>query len=158
MADTIKRTTLIVRDAEAAANWYADVFGMTRWFDKPFTLSGVGLAAGKAGDETRLIIMQANDPKIGMIGLLEWINPRMEAPPIPTEVGFGMPIFVVESGDARGVGERARKLGSRIHAEPHEWTVVGAQNETKHMVSVSVFDLDGYFYEVNQVLKVEPAA
>lgn len=153
----IKRTTLIVRDAEKAANWYEQALGMKRWFDKPFTLSGVGLAAGKAGDETRLVIMQAGDPKIGMIGLLEWLKPRMEAPPVPKEVTFGAPVFVVESKDAMGVYERARDLGSHIHAEPHEWSVIGAADEKKDMLSVSVFDLDGYFYEINQVLKITPA-
>lgn len=157
MADTIKRTTLIVRDAEAAAQWYEAVFGMRRWFDKPFTLSGVGLAAGKAGDETRLVIMQANDPVIGMIGLLEWVNPKMEAPPVPTSVSFGSPVFVVASEDATRVRDAAKARGSRIHADLHEWSVVGAAGETKHMLSVSVFDLDGYFYEVNQVLRVENA-
>ncbi|MCG8443573.1 MAG: VOC family protein [Caulobacterales bacterium] len=159
MTETIKRTTLIVRDAEAGARWYEHVFGMTRWFDKPFTLSGVGLAAGEAGDETRLVILKANHPEIGMIGLLEWVNPRMDAPAeIPTRVGFGAPIFVVASDDAHGVHARAVEMGTRIHSAPHEWTVVGAKNETKHMVGVSLFDRDGYFYEVNQTLRVEPAA
>ncbi len=158
MTETIKRTTLIVRDAEKAARWYEEVFGMTRWFDKPFTLSGVGLAAGKAGDETRLVILKANHPEIGMIGLLEWVNPRMDAPPVPTEVTFGSPIFVVSSEDARGVHDRAVKLGSHIHSEPRDWTVVGAAGETKHMIGISLFDPDGYFYEVNQTVSVEPAA
>lgn len=157
MADTIKRTTLISRDADAAAKWYEEVFGMTRWFDKPFTLSGQGLAVGQKGDETRLIILKANDPVIGMIGLLEWLDPKMDAPPVPTTVQFGAPIFVVASEDCQGAHDRAAALGSTIHSAPHEWTVVGAQDETKHMIGCSFFDLDGYFYEVNQTLRVEPA-
>ncbi|GLQ22089.1 VOC family protein [Algimonas porphyrae] len=158
MADTIKRTTLAVRDAEKAAQWYETVFGMTRWYDKPFTLSGKSLAMGQAGDETRLVIMKANDPVVGMIGLLEWINPRQETPPLPTKVTFGAPVFVVSSEDAKGACERARKMGSRIHCEPRPFSVTGASNETKHMVGVSFFDLDGYFFEVNQVLRIEPAS
>ena len=72
MASTIKRTTLIVRDIRKSQQWYEDVLGMTVWMDTDFTLSGQGLAAGKAGDVTHLTIMQANDPTIGMIGLLAW--------------------------------------------------------------------------------------
>lgn len=158
MANEIKRTTLIVRDAERSAAWYENVLGMTRWFDKPFTLSGVGLAAGKAGDETRLVILKCKDPVIGMIGLLEWVNPKMDAPEVPTEVQFGMPIFVVTADDALDVYEKAKAAGTRIHAEPHDWEVVGANNETKQMRSVSVFDPDGYFFEVNQTLSVTEAA
>lgn len=157
MSNEIKRTTLIVRDAERSAAWYETVFGMTRWFDKPFTLSGVGLAAGKAGDETRLVILKCKDPVIGMLGLLEWINPKMDAPGVPTEVRFGMPIFVVTSEDALAVYEKAKAEGTRIHAEPHDWEVVGARNETKKMRSVSIFDPDGYFYEVNETLSVTEA-
>jgi catechol 2,3-dioxygenase-like lactoylglutathione lyase family enzyme len=155
MADVIKRTTFMVRDGERAAQWYERVFGMTRWMDTPFTLSGAQLAAGKPGDQTRLIILKCEDDLIGMIGLLEWLDPRMAAPAeLPTEVTFGHPIFVVQSNDARGTLERARGLGSRIHCEPRDWQVTGADGKLKDMIGCSFFDLDGYFFEVNQVVKV----
>ena len=65
----VKRTTLIVRDMEASKRWYEQVLGMKVWMDTDFVLSGQGLAAGQAGDRTRLVIMRAEHPKIGMIGL-----------------------------------------------------------------------------------------
>jgi catechol 2,3-dioxygenase-like lactoylglutathione lyase family enzyme len=153
--DIVKRTTFMVRDAERAAQWYEQVFGMKRWMDVPFTLTGTQLAAGKAGDQTRLVIMQCEHESIGMIGLLEWVDPKMESPAeLPTEVKFGQPIFVVESKDARGAVERARQLGSRIHCEPRDWQVTGGDGKRKDMLGVSFFDLDGYFFEVNQVVKI----
>ncbi len=155
MADSIKRTTLIVRDVQKAAQWYEQVFLMERWLDRPITLTGTGLATGKAGDETHLIIMKANDPVIGMIGLLEWVNPKMDAPPVPTRVEFGAPIFVVGSSDAKRACEAARKLGSQIYQDPYEWDIVGADGVKKYMIGVSFFDLDGYFYEVNEVTRTE---
>ena len=153
MSSILKRTTLIVRDAEKAADWYSHVFGMKRWLDTPFTLSGIGLAIGNAGDKTHLVIMQCNDPIIGMIGLLQWVEPKMEAPPISTKVTFGAPIFVVASDDVRGVYERAKLSGVQIHSEPHEWSFVAPDGTTKKMIGCSFFDLDGYFYEVNQTVK-----
>ena len=151
MADILKRTTLMVRDAEAAANWYADVFGMSRWMDTPFTLSGNQLAAGQKGDQTRLIIMKAEDDVIGMIGLLEWIDPKQDAPAeLPKRITFGAPIFVVAAQSCKGAVDRARAAGSHIYCEPHDWTVTGAGGETKQMMGASFFDLDGYFFEVNQ--------
>ena len=152
MADTIKRTTLIVRDAEAAARWYEQVFGMTRQMDTLFTLSGQQLAAGAKGDRTRLVIMRANHAEIGMIGLLEWVDPPMEAPPVATRIAFGAPIFVVAATDCRATVERARSLGSRIHCEPVEWSVTGFDGQPKAMLGASLFDLDGNFFEVNQTL------
>ncbi|GAA0486198.1 hypothetical protein GCM10009096_31220 [Parasphingorhabdus litoris] len=155
MTDIIKRTTLMVRDGDAASNWYETVFGMTKWMDTPFTLSGTQLAAGKKGDKTRLIILKCEHDMIGMIGLLEWLDPKQDAPEeLPTEIKFGAPVFVVASEDAKGAVERARALGSTIHSEPREWSVTGADGKQKDMIGCSFWDLDGYFFEVNQVVKV----
>ena len=156
MADIVKRTTLMVRDAERAARWYEGVLGMTRWMDVPFTLSGTQLAAGKKGDKTRLVIMQAEHDTIGMIGLLQWVDPVREDVPdeLPTEIAFGVPVFVVAAEDARATVDRAREAGSRIHSEPRDWSVAGADGKVKDMVGASFWDLDGYFFEVNQVVRV----
>ena len=151
MADLIKRTTLMVRDAERAAQWYEAVFGMTRWMDTPFTLEGTQLAAGKKGDQTRLIIMKAEDDVIGMIGLLQWVDPVIDAPTeLPRRITFGAPIFVVATQDAAGAVAQARALGSHIYCEPRDWQVKGADGVMKQMIGCSFFDLDGYFFEVNQ--------
>ena len=152
MSNILKRTTLLVRNAEAAADWYFEVFGMKRWLDTPFTLSGVGLAIGNKGDKTRLNIVQCDDPVIGMIGLLQWVDPPMSAPSVPTEVKFGAPIFVVASDDVRGVFSKAKASGVQIYAEPYEWSFTAPDGTTKHMIGCSFFDLDGYFYEVNEVV------
>jgi catechol 2,3-dioxygenase-like lactoylglutathione lyase family enzyme len=153
MIDIIKRTTLMVRDANAAAQWYATVFGMRRWMDVPFTLSGEQLAVGKKGDQTRLIIMQAEHDVIGMIGLLEWLEPKQQFPAqVPKQVSFGAPIFVVAAVDCRATTDRARAGGSHVHCEPRAWTVTGANGQPKSMIGASFFDLDGYFYEVNETL------
>jgi catechol 2,3-dioxygenase-like lactoylglutathione lyase family enzyme len=156
MPDIVKRTTLMVRDAERAAGWYEAVLGMTRWMDVPFTLSGQQLAAGRRGDRTRLVIMQAEHDTIGMIGLLQWLDPpRQDAPhELPTQIVFGAPIFVVAAEDVRATIERARAAGSRIHGEAGEWSVTGADGTRKEMLGGSFWDLDGYFFEVNQLVRV----
>lgn len=151
MADICKRTTVFVRDAEASARWYEAVFGMTRWMDVPFTLSGTQLAAGKKGDQTRLVIMRAEHDTIGMIGLLQWVDPPMAAPlELPRTIAFGAPVFVMAVDDCASCVDRARALGSHVHCEPHAWTVTGADGREKHMIGASFFDLDGYFFEANQ--------
>ena len=152
MTNIIKRTTLIVRDMDTAKRWYEKVLGMTVYYDDEVVLSGVGMAAGKAGDRTHLIIMQADDPEIGMIGLLQWVDPPLPAPAeIPTSVGYGNPTFVVRSDNARAAWEAAKKLGTHIHADPHQWSIKGADGKMKHFVSIGIFDPDGHFYELNQL-------
>ena len=128
MQNIVKRTTLIVRDMDTSVEWYQKVMGMTVWMDTDFVLSGDGLAAGKEGDKTHLVIMQCEDPVIGMIGLLQWVDP-----PLPA----------------------AAQLGTRIHCPPREWSTKGHDGRTKHFIGISLFDPDGYFYECNQLLRIE---
>ena len=155
MASTIKRTTLIVRDIEKSVQWYKDVLGLTVWMDTEVELSGVGMACGKAGDKTHLVILQANDPVIGMIGLLQWVDPPLPAPSeVPTSVSYGNPTFVVDSEDAQASYEAAKSLGTHVHADPHEWSIRGHDGRMKHFLSVSLFDPDGHFFECNQVLRI----
>ena len=80
MANIIKRTTLIVRDMSASKRWYEYVLGLSVWMDDTVTLGGTGMAAGKAGDKTHLVIMQSEDPLIGMIGLLQWVTRHCRLP------------------------------------------------------------------------------
>ena len=154
MSNIIKRTTLIVRDMEASRRWYEYVLGMKTWMDTDFTLSSTGLAAGKAGDKTHLVILQAEDPTIGMIGLLQWVDPPLPAPDeIPKSVTYGNPTFVVASDDSQQVHDRAVELGTHIHSAPHEWSVRGQNGKMKYFLGLSLFDPDGYFYECNQLLR-----
>jgi len=148
----IKRTTLIVRDIQESKHWYEYVLGMTTYYDKEFILSGTGLAAGNAGDKTHLMILKCDDPEIGMIGLLQWLDPIMPAPPIEYKVGYGSPTFVVASDDARKTHARAIELGTVIHSEPHDWSTMGANDKMKNFVGLSLFDPDGYFFECNQLV------
>ena len=150
---TVKRTTLIVRDIEISSKWYEEVLGMSLYYDDTITLGGKGMAAGKKGDVTHLKIYKCSDPVIGMIGLLQWIDPELPAPEeIPTKVDYGNPTFVVDTDNVDEVYKKALTLGTHIHSEPHEWSVRGADGNMINFITLSVFDPDGYFYEINQRL------
>jgi hypothetical protein len=153
MKNIVRRTTLIVRDVQRSARWYEHVIGMTRYYDDEVVLSGEGLPVGGKGDRTHLIIMKCEHPDIGMIGLLQWVDPPLPAPrEIPTTVTYGNPTFVCASDDAREVWRRARELDTRVYAEPHEWSIKGPDGQMMRFLGVSLFDPDGYFYQFNQLL------
>ena len=151
----VKRTTLIVRDMAVSRRWYEHVLGMTVWLDIEYVLSGEGIAAGSAGDRTHLVIMRAEDEKIGMIGLLQWLDPPWPAPAVPTAVQYGSPVFVVETDDAEVLARRAGELGTRIHTRLRRFTVTGAGGVMRHLLGTALFDPDGHFFECNQVLRIE---
>lgn len=146
----VKRTTLIVRDIERSLGFYRDVLGMTVWYDDVITLSGVGLAAGGKGDRTRLVILKAEDPVIGMIGLLEFTAPRLPEPVMRERLGIGDIVFVMQGRDVAEVHRRALAYGARIHAAPHRFEVRGASGQMIGMTSLSLWDPDGFFIEYNE--------
>ncbi|MBK6597421.1 MAG: VOC family protein [Proteobacteria bacterium] len=150
MNTIIKRTTLLVRSCERSSTFYRDVFGMTVYYDDVIELGGVGLAAGNKGDKTHLMIMRADDPVIGMVGLLEFTEPRLPAPPRRERLGIGDLVFVMQGDDAQGVYRRAIQFGARIHAPPHAYEVRGADGSQLSMTTVSLWDPDDYFIEFNQ--------
>ena len=146
----VKRTTLIVRDLRRSISFYRDVLGLSVWYDDEIILSGVGLAAGSKGDKTRLVIMKADDPVIGMIGLLEFIEPRMPEPAPRTRLGIGDTVFVMQGKDVDRVHRRAIDFGARIHAVPHRFEVRGADGRMISMTSLSLWDPDDFFIEFNE--------
>ena len=146
----VKRTTLIVRDLARSVAFYRDVIGLSVWYDDTIELSGVGLAAGKKGDQTHLVIMKSQDPIVGMIGLLEFTTPRLPEPPRRERLGIGDVVFVMQGDDVAGVHQRALEFGARIHAAPHTFEVRGADGRQISMTSLSLWDPDDYFIEFNQ--------
>jgi catechol 2,3-dioxygenase-like lactoylglutathione lyase family enzyme len=147
----LKRTTLIVRDAERSRRFYVEVLGFQPWYDDQIVLGGVGLAAGAQGDRTRLVIVRAQDAQIGMLGLLQFTEPPLPAPATErTRLGIGDVVFVMQTDDVAEVHRRLQDWGARIHAAPHAFEVRGADGQLVRMTTVSFFDPDGYFFEANE--------
>jgi catechol 2,3-dioxygenase-like lactoylglutathione lyase family enzyme len=146
----VKRTTLIVRDVGRSVAFYRDVLGLSVWYDDQIVLSGIGLAAGAKGDRTRLVIMKSEDPVIGMIGLLEFVEPRLAEPAARTRLGVGDIVFVMQGKDVASVHQRAIDFGARVHAAPHRFEVRGADGRMISMTSLSLWDPDDFFIEYNE--------
>ncbi len=152
MNTIVKRTTLIVRDMEKSIAFYEGVLGMTKYYDNQVTLGGDLLPAGNKGDVTHLTMWKCEDPVIGMIGLLQWVDPVWEAPEISYEVGYGNPVFVAAVDDAEEAYEKAKAAGCEIRGALSEATYPAAKGGTVTVRSVGVFDPDGHFFELNQTL------
>lgn len=153
MTDILKRTTYIVADAEASAAFYKEVFGWTEWYnnivkaDYRFPPSGAPNMA-----EVHLIILQAADPKIGKLGLLQYQTPPFDTgtPKNRTMVRMGESILVVETEDVDGVYTRAKAAGAAIVTSPVDWEVPSPDGEsTIHLRTVSFFDPNGIYMEVS---------
>jgi len=149
----LKRTTFIVRDAKASALFYSSVFGWTVWYDNVLEADYRFPPSG-ANDKAKvhLIILQAHDPKLGKLGLLQYLDSPFEIENLEkrTQVKMGEPILVIESKDVKGVHSRAVEAGATIVSEPVDWYVPGPkEGSTIPLRTVSLFDPNGIYMEVS---------
>lgn len=150
----VRRTTLVVRDIERSVAFYRDALGLKVYYDSELELSGHVMPIASAGAKCHLVIMQAKDPWIGMIGLMQVTAPPEPDPgPYRQRLTIGDIAFVMASDDARATFERVRASGVQLIAEPEESTVPKPGGGEIRMITSSFFDPDGYFIEVNQRLE-----
>ncbi|AUX69101.1 hypothetical protein CHX26_05925 [Porphyrobacter sp. HT-58-2] len=83
----VRRATIIVRDMEKSLALYRDVIGLQVNYDTTVQTSGVALPAGEPGATARLVLLNANDPWVGWVGLMEWVDPAIPAGDYPKRMG-----------------------------------------------------------------------
>ncbi len=150
----IKRTTLIVRDIQKSVDFYSDIMGMKIWYDQEMEVGGQVLPAGEPGAKVRIAILQGNDPEVGMLGLMQYLDPVIDDPgPYPDTISIGTAMFVAGAEDVNEIAARldaaGDKFGHTVHCAPEHDEVPGADGTTIQLTTMSFFDPDGYFFELN---------
>lgn len=152
----IRRVTMIVRSVDASLKLYRDVLGMKVNYDTLVTMSGVALPAGEPGAKARLVLVNANDPFIGWIGLMEWLDPKLPDPgPYPKRMGIGGHIIVTNTDDVdRRCALAATVPGVAMTSEPKMQEYPGRNGAPPIRVKgCNFFDPDGTLIELNQLLR-----
>jgi len=153
MTDLLRRTTFIVPDASAAAKFYADVFGFRTWYDNELAVDRRFPPAAPDGARAHLVILQVEDPRVGMLGFLQYLDPPFDTsvPTLRTKVRMGEPILVIETQDVDAAHRRAESAGANIVTPPVDWEVPGNDGVSViRLRTMSFFDLNGIYVEVNQ--------
>jgi catechol 2,3-dioxygenase-like lactoylglutathione lyase family enzyme len=152
----IRRTTLIVRDMENSLKLYRDVLGMKINYDTVVTMSGVALPAGEPGAKARLVLLNGNDPFIGWIGLMEWLDPKLPDPgPYPTRMGIGSHVIITQTEEVdRRCAEASKVPGVTMTAPARDQSYPGRNGAPPIIVrGCNFFDPDGTLIEMNQLIK-----
>jgi catechol 2,3-dioxygenase-like lactoylglutathione lyase family enzyme len=151
----VRRVTMIVRSIEGSLKLYRDTLGLAVNYDSVVTMSGVALPAGPPGARARLVLLNGNDPFIGWIGLMEWIDPRLPDPgPYPKRLGIGGHVIVVNTDDVKGRCAAAAKLpGITVTSPPRLQTYPGRNGGPEiRVMGCNILDPDGTLVEINQLL------
>ncbi len=152
----IRRATIIVRDMNASLKLYRDVIGMTVNYDALLPTSGVALPAGVPGAKARLVLLNANDPWVGWIGLMQWTDPPLPDPgPYPKRMGPGGVVLVLNTDDVAGRCAAAKSVpGVTFTSDPRLQEYPGrAGGPSIRVLGCNFFDPDGILIEMNQILK-----
>lgn len=150
----VRRSTIIVRDIENSLKLYRDVIGLEVNYDTTVTTSGVALPAGEPGATARLILLNSNDPWVGWVGLMEWIDPVIPAQDYPKRMGPGDVVMVLNTDDVEGRCEAAKSVpGVTFTAEPRLQVYPGRDGGADiRVMGCNFFDPDGILIELNQIL------
>jgi len=93
--------------------------------------------------------------QIGMVGYLQYVNTPFDTGVATrrSKVRIGEAILMIQTDDIRGAHERAVATGATITTRPTDWSVPSHDGKsTIHPRSMSMFDLDGIYSEINQYL------
>ncbi len=148
MIGILKRTTFVVADAELAAQRYECILRWTRYYDDELLVDGRFPPIAPDGSRARLIMLQAEDPVIGMLGFLSYIDFAPQAP--RTGMGIGSPVLVLSTSDAASVANSARSVEGVEATGPVEWQVPASDGRTITLKTVSLADVDGLYFEVSE--------
>jgi catechol 2,3-dioxygenase-like lactoylglutathione lyase family enzyme len=152
----VRRVTIIVRDIENSLKLYRDVVGMKVNYDAVVTTSGIALPAGTPGAKARLVLLNANDPFIGWIGLMQWTDPPLEGPATyPKRMTFGGHVIVMNTDDVEGRCAAAAKVPNVTVTAPPRMQEYPGRNggPVIRVKGCNFFDPDGTLIEMNQLLK-----
>lgn len=151
----LRRTTFVVPDAAQAAQFYEKVFGWTRFYDHSLVAKR-GFPPVSPNDEpVKLVLLKAEDPKIGMVGFLQYVNPPFDTaiPVNRSKVRMLETILVVQTDDVDGAHARAVAAGANITVPPTTWEVPSHDGSSViRLRSFSMFDPLGIYSEINQHL------
>lgn len=142
----VRRTTLVVRNMERSLAFWRDGIGLTVVYDQMLF---------EPPNQTRLVLLRANDQFVGLIGLMERQATKGQEPPVQYErATFGQVIFVINAKDLETRLPRVLAVpGVKLQGEPERIEYPSPDGKGKIPVMVTyLWDPDGYFVELNKIL------
>lgn len=143
----LRRTTLLVRNLEASLALYRDAMGMEVAYDQIIT-------SRDGTSQSRLVLLKANDDRIGMLGLWELENAGDAPPPDVPETGFrtGEIVLLFNTPELDTVFPAAAAVpGVTVMSEPAYREYPGDGVTFQVMVSM-LRDPDGHIVELNHLI------
>lgn len=151
----LRRTTLVVKDAEASLALYRDALGFEIVYDQELTSPGLSMRHGADGkNRSRLVLTQTNSAEIGMLGIWQFLDQTEKdlAAPTPADFTPGKIVLLFHTKDLEAKFAAAASVpGVTVLGSPKERRYPSPAGEIVVMVSMLV-DPDGHTIELNEKL------
>ena len=149
----LRRTTLIVSDAEASLALYRDALGMAVRYDEELTSPGLERYDADGVNRSRLVLMKTNDDFVAGLGLWQFLDRTpADGPALDGRFRTGDVVILFNTKTLERHFAAARAVsGVTVVEEPHLRVYPGPAGDIRVMVSM-IRDPDGYTVELNQLL------
>ncbi len=149
----LRRTTLIVKDADASLKLYRDALGFNVVYDQELTSPGLTTRHGADGqNRSRLVLTQTNSAELGMIGIWQFLD-QTDKDVAAADAADFTPGEIVLLFHTENLQERfdaaAAVPGVTVLGPPTERRYPSPAGDIVVMVSMLV-DPDGHTIELNQ--------
>lgn len=151
-ANELLRPTFIIADMDAAVAFYTSVFGWQVVFDQVIKVDERYPPAAPHNARSRLTVFQIDDPELGTLGFMQYMDHEIPAGPskFRKKLGQGEGILVIRSNDVDGCYERILKTDAVVIGAPADWEVLGERpGEVIKLRTLSLCDPNGIYLEVN---------
>jgi len=146
----VLRATIAVapEKMEPSIKYYQHVFGMSSMMDREITFEPGQSPLGDPGKVVvRLVVMQQGDSQLGNVGLLTYLEPKMDIPPLVKEPGSPYPVvFVFRVEDLDGALSQVESQGGTLIARRSLENPQPGQEEL-----ATVIDPNGVLIELNKL-------
>jgi len=140
---------------QASIKFYRDVVGMTVFYDQTFNPEpSIESLLGPEGNAPhRLVSLQQGDSTVGMLGLLDYMQPQLGTHPFIKKPGMPYPIIIVIFvDDAKAIAGRVQAAGGKVVGPLKEVEIPGRGT----MAAMTFVDPNGVLVELNQFPHRDP--
>lgn len=146
----VRRTTLIVHDIDASIRFYRDILGFEVWYENRGQVSENSLPSdASVGAPSRFVIMKGRHPWIGMVGLLQYGDPRSSTT-TPARLRRGDTVLMLETEELGVIWRRMQVAGTPILKPPKTTEIEGSAGTRWRATFLFAWDPDGHLLEINQ--------
>jgi catechol 2,3-dioxygenase-like lactoylglutathione lyase family enzyme len=152
-----RRITIRVHRMEPVLTIYRDILGMQAYYDKEVSVTVPGDPPDAPKSPARLVILQCNDPYVGMLGFMQLLDASAPAPaprPVNERLRPGEGVLVMTHDNVEvAYGKLKNVEGVQLVDEPRVTEFPRGDGGVFRVEGFRFLDPNGFFVDLNQTVE-----